>query len=264
MAATYPDPTRVSDFVPASAPLLALEQVTFAYAQSTPLIADFTWRIAPGARWAIVGPSGSGKTTLLYLLAGLRKPTAGRVLHDGQPLLKPNPQIGLMLQAYGLLPWYTARQNIHTGLQIRGLPADERRARADRWLKRLEIDHLADQFPGQLSGGQRQRVALARLLALESRTLLLDEPFSAVDELTRERLQLRLRTLQAELGSTLILVTHSVEEAALLADHILIITNFAPITDATVLHSPFNGTTPRRDDPAFTAFCRRIRDVLQL
>ena len=264
MAAIYPDQTLVSDFAPASAPLLALEQVSFAYAQSTPLVTDFTWRIAPGARWAILGPSGSGKTTLLYLLAGLRKPTAGVILHDGQPLLKPNPQIGLMLQAYGLLPWFTARQNIHTGLQIRGLPANERRERADRWLKRLEIDHLADQFPGQLSGGQRQRVALARLLALESRTLLLDEPFSAVDELTRERLQLRLRALQAELGSTLVLVTHSVEEAVLLADHILIITNFAPITNATVLHSPFNGTPPRRDDPAFTAFCRRIRDILQL
>lgn len=244
--------------------LLTLDRVSFSYRADKPLIANLSWQIAPGSTWAVLGPSGSGKTTLLYLLAGLRLPTAGMVCFRGQPLDRTPPEVGLMLQNYGLLPWFTARENIEIGLRIRGVPREVRRNRTRAWLQRLQIDDVARQYPGQLSGGQGQRVGLARLLALETSVLLLDEPFSAVDELTRERLQRLLRQLRQDLGATLVLVTHSIEEAALLADNVLLITQDNPIRDPQVFVSPFaGGAAPSRDDPQFTRFCSALRKVLQ-
>lgn len=248
----------------ADKPLLAFDNVSFHYAPSQPLIAQFDWAVGDGQHWAILGPSGSGKTTLLYLLAGLRQAKAGQVLFDGQPIHAPRPEIGLMLQDYGLLPWYTARQNVDIGMKIRGFSRADRAEIARHWLAQLEVESIADRYPAQLSGGQRQRVALARLLALGTRVLLLDEPFSAVDELTRERLQKRLWQLSRQAEATSILVTHNVEEAALLADHIMIITDYAPIRRATIVPSPFGGRLPARDEPDFIRFCAHLREVLRL
>ena len=212
-----------------------------------------------GEVWALLGPSGSGKTTLLHLAAGLRRPAGGRITLGGQVVTKPRQDVGLMLQSYGLLPWYSAERNVRVGLEIRGLTTAEVRRRSDVWLKRLELSEVAGRFPGQLSGGQRQRVALARILALEPRLLLLDEPLSAVDELARERLQKRLFELSRQTGATTLLVTHSVEEAALLADHILLVTDYAPLKHYEVLTPPFKTGLPRRDNPAFIAFCQTVR-----
>lgn len=212
-----------------------------------------------GEVWALLGPSGSGKTTLLHLAAGLRRPAGGRITLGGQVVTKPRQDVGLMLQSYGLLPWYSAERNVRVGLEIRGLATAEVRRRSDAWLKRLELTEVAGRFPGQLSGGQRQRVALARILALEPRLLLLDEPLSAVDELARERLQKRLFELSRQTGATTLLVTHSIEEAALLADHILLVTDYAPLKHYEVLTLPFKTGLPRRDDPAFIAFCQTVR-----
>ncbi len=255
---------------PAAAPLngragdeiIALDGVTFGYA--APLLADVSWHIRAGEAWSVLGPSGIGKTTLLYLIAGLRRPDQGTVRVYGQPLTAPTPAVGLLLQDYGLLPWLTARQNVELGLKIRGVARPARRQAAAEWLARMNIADAAGRFPAQLSGGQRQRVALARLLALDTPVLLLDEPLSAVDEITRERLQAALWRIRADLGSTLVMVTHSVEEAALLSENMLIFPDNPPLRDPLVLRRPPTDAMPARDDPAFQRFCADIRKALRL
>lgn len=169
-----------------------------------------------------------------------------------------------MLQDYGLLPWFTARRNIEVGLAISGSRRSEREERSAAWLARLDLEELGEKFPAQLSGGQRQRVALARLLALGPRLLLLDEPLSAVDELARERLQRQLFAVSREAGRSTLLVTHNIEEAALLADRILLITQTAPVSSYELLETPFHGQLARRDDPEFIRFCQSIRERMGL
>lgn len=242
----------------ASTPLLSFEDVGFWYDPARKLFEHFHWQVERGESWSILGPSGCGKSTLLYLIAGLRRPCLGRVLLDGKEITGPNPVVGLMLQDYGLLNWYTAARNIELGLQIRGLPRRERALRCDHWLQTLAINHIRDQYPLQLSGGQRQRVALARLLALQAPIQLLDEPLSAVDELTRERLQGQLVRINRDLGASTLTVTHNVEEAVLLGDKVLVITDHAPVTTVHTEVTTFP-TPPARDDAAFIAACRAIR-----
>lgn len=245
---------------------LELCGVDFRYGGGPALLSGLDWRIGRGETWALLGPSGCGKTTLLYLLAGMRIPQRGNAQYAGEALRRPRPEIGLVLQDFGLLPWLTAAANVELGMRLRGLAPAERETRRESWLERLGLRAVARQYPVQLSGGQRQRVALARLLALQTEALLLDEPFAAVDELTRERLQETLGLLVAELGATQVLVTHSVEEAALLAQHIALILEAAPIGEITVLQNPCwqgKGSLPARDDPDYFAFCREIRSLLK-
>jgi NitT/TauT family transport system ATP-binding protein len=243
---------------------ITLENVTFGYTR-TPIIRDLSWIIREGETWSVLGPSGSGKTTLLYLLAGLRKPQRGAVYFRGQPLNEPSHDVGLMLQDYGLLPWMNAERNVQLGLKIRGVPRDERHRIRAAWLERMQISEVANQYPAQMSGGQRQRVALARVLALQTEVLLLDEPLSAVDELTRERLQTTLRDIVSELGVTMVMVTHSVEEAVLLTDNVLIFPEQGPLHTAFAVKNPL--TQPemrRRDHPVFQRFCKQVRAELGL
>ncbi|MFW5691062.1 MAG: ABC transporter ATP-binding protein [Chloroflexota bacterium] len=250
-------------------PIIRLDDVSFGYERGQPIVDAFSWAIYPGETWGVLGPSGSGKTTLLYLLAGLRRPNSGAVYFRGERLTAPSGDVGLMLQDYGLLPWMTAERNVQLGLKIRRVPRRDRHRIRAEWLERMQIQHIAGKYPGQLSGGQRQRVALARVLALQTDVLLLDEPLSAVDELTRERLQKTLRSITAELGVTMILVTHSIEEAALLTDNVIIFPEEGPLRDPIALRSPFagllaQGQVPDRGDPEFQAFCARIRGTLGL
>jgi len=240
-----------------STALIVFEDVSFWYDPAKKLLANFHWTVNAGESWSILGPSGCGKSTLLYLIAGLRQPCAGRVLVNGEEIRAPSRAVGLMLQEYGLLNWYTAARNIELGLQIRALPKRERTARLDYWLQQLSIEPIRDQYPLQLSGGQRQRVALARLLALQAPIQLLDEPLSAVDELTRERLQKQLIHINRKEASTLT-VTHNIEEAVLLGDKVLVITDHYPISHFHTVQADF-ATIPERDDPAFVATCRAIR-----
>lgn len=242
-------------------PVITFEDVSFWYDPTQKIVADFNWSIDLNQSWSILGPSGCGKTTLLHLMAGIRQPCAGRVTFNGQTISQPHHEIGLMLQDYGLLPWYTAERNIELGLEIRHLPKAERLTRTAAWLERLDISPIRQHYPLQLSGGQRQRVALARLLALQTSVLLLDEPLSAVDELTRERLQKQLYHLYRQ--TTSIMVTHSIEEAVLLSDHIMVITDYAPITTVSQLSIPFE-TMPARHEPRFIEFCHQIRQIIGL
>jgi NitT/TauT family transport system ATP-binding protein len=262
---THTRTIRHADDLPTA---IELDGVRFAYDAARPIVDDFSWRVSEGESWSILGPSGSGKTTLLYLMAGLRKPQTGRVLLNGELVRGPSHDVGLMLQDYGLLPWLTAERNVQLGLKIRNFPRRDRHRIRAAWLERMQIAHVAKRYPGQLSGGQRQRVALARVLALETNVLLLDEPLSAVDELTRERLQKTLRAIRMELGVTMVMVTHSVEEAALLTDNVLIFPGDGALSDPFMLRSPFAGVDtanlPQRDSREFLTFTGEIREALGL
>jgi NitT/TauT family transport system ATP-binding protein len=236
-----------------------------------PIFQDFSWQVARGDAWAILGPSGGGKTTLLYLLAGLRLPTKGRITIEGEPLTRPRPHTGLILQEYGLLPWATVRQNAELGLRIRAFygpdgkhaPADFRPAeQLDPWLSRLGLNAVTEQYPGQISGGQRQRAAIARTLALQPDLLLMDEPFSSLDAPTRAGLQNLTRDLWREHALTLVMVTHSIEEAATLGQQILLLGQ-PPNRVPRIIPNPQAAAPDFRESPAYTALVRDLRRQME-
>jgi len=179
--------------------------------------------IAAGEIVALIGPNGSGKSTLLRVIAGLLQPASGRVTIDDEPVTGPSPRVGLVFQEPRLLPWRTTAANIAYPLELAGVPRKEREAKVATLLDTVGLRAAARQVPSQLSGGMRQRAALARTLVLEPSVLLLDEPFSALDELSRERLNLELLDLHARLRTTIVVVTHSVQEAIFLADRVVVL-----------------------------------------
>lgn len=200
-------------------------RVSFAAGNGDRLIAldglDLT--VGAGEVVALIGPNGSGKSTLLRVVAGLLSLERGTVTLDGQPVNGPSPRLGLVFQEPRLLPWRTTAANIGYPLELAGVARQERQARVEALLDAVGLGAAATQVPSQLSGGMRQRAALARTLALNPSVLLLDEPFSALDELTRERLNLELLALHARTPTTILVVTHSVQEAIFLADRVLVL-----------------------------------------
>ena len=177
---------------------------------------------------AILGPSGCGKSTLLQIVAGLIPPSAGQVLLDGAPVTKPPREIVYLFQQYAksLLPWRTVRQNVALAFEARaGIDKRAALAGCDHYLDMVGLASFGDHFPWQLSGGMQQRVAIARALAAQPKVLLLDEPFSAVDALTRMELQSLILDIWAKSGLTILLITHDVDEAVFLADRIAVLSN---------------------------------------
>ncbi|RME77494.1 MAG: ABC transporter ATP-binding protein [Chloroflexi bacterium] len=253
---------------------IELKNITFTYPGGAVIFKDFSWQVNRGEAWAIIGPSGCGKSTLLYLIAGLRRPVSGQLLVDNQPISRPRPQTGLILQDYGLLPWATVRDNAALGLDIRRFygpdgkhtPRDEqftdRDERVDYWLRRLGIDHVAHQYPNQISGGQRQRTAIARTLVLNPDLLLMDEPFGALDALTRENLQNLTLELRAERNLTTIIVTHNIDEAVFMGQKILVLTQ-PPTTQAIIVDNPQAGTSGYRQEELFFTRCNELRRLLE-
>jgi NitT/TauT family transport system ATP-binding protein len=179
--------------------------------------------VEPGQLVALIGPNGSGKSTLLRVIDGLLTPDRGEALLGGRPIVGPDPKVGLVFQEPRLLPWRTTEANVAYPLELAGHRPREIRARVADLLRSMRLEGAAGQIPSQLSGGMRQRAALARTLALEPEVLLLDEPFSALDELTRERLNLELLELTERTRTTVVLVTHSVQEAIFLADRVVVL-----------------------------------------
>lgn len=180
--------------------------------------------VAEGEFLAIVGPSGCGKSTLLRLLSGLLRPIAGQVSFHGRPLTAPHREIGLVFQRANLMPWRTVLDNILLPLEVAGVAQAEMLERAQALVALVGLDGFADAFPHQLSGGMQQRVALARALVHEPSVLLLDEPFGSLDALTRERMNAELLRIWALNRPTVVMVTHSIPEATLLADRVLVMT----------------------------------------
>jgi NitT/TauT family transport system ATP-binding protein len=177
-----------------------------------------------GELLAVVGASGSGKSTLLSLVAGLAKPTEGVVLLDGQPVTGPGPDRGLVFQSGAVYPWRTVERNVAFGLELLPrLPRSDRRQRVDWYLAETGLSSLRRSLPKNLSGGQRQRVAIARALVCEPEVLLLDEPFGALDVQTKEDMQLLTRRIWADTGTTILLVTHDVEEAVFLGQRVIVL-----------------------------------------
>lgn len=243
--------------------MIDLTSVTFAYPSALPLFENFSLTISRGETWAILGPSGCGKTTLLYLLAGLRQPTAGKISIEGETLTRPRPRTGLILQDYGLLPWSTVRENVQLGLRVRSFYGEDGKHApvnfqpgndVSYWLGRLGIDEVAGKFPSQISGGQRQRTAIARTLALEPDLLLMDEPFSSLDAITRQDLQNLTLSLCNEQKLTLVIVTHAIEEAVGLGRKILLLGE-APNQNARIYENPDAGQADYRVTPAYHELC---------
>ena len=199
---------------------LTISNVCKTYPSGVHALEAVNLSVKPGEIVAIVGGSGCGKSTLLRAISGLDTPTKGEVVFDGVRIVAPHEKIGIIFQEPRLLPWLTVAQNVGFGLE--GTPRAERDARVAMALRRVDLSEKADNWPRELSGGQAQRVAIARALVPRPRVLLLDEPFSALDAFTRVDLQDHLLGLWADTKPTLILVTHDVEEAIVLADRILV------------------------------------------
>lgn len=220
---------------------------------------DINLGIRQGEFVCLLGPSGCGKSTLLNAIAGFTPPTAGTVSVDGRPVSAPGPDRGMVFQEYALFPWMTVEKNIAFGLDIQRLPREKIRATVDRLLDKLQLTEFRDRYPKDLSGGMRQRVAIARVLALDSPILLMDEPFGALDALTRRTLQGELLRIWAELKKTIVFVTHSIEESVYLADRVVAMT-YRPGT----IKREVPVTLARERDPSSAEFNRYTRELAQL
>ncbi|MFJ4777449.1 ABC transporter ATP-binding protein [Streptomyces sp. NPDC088762] len=203
---------------------IVFDAVTKAFGDFTALD-GIDLEIGAGEFVVVVGPSGCGKSTLLDLLGGLSAPTAGRILLDGKPVTGPGLDRGIVFQQYALLPWRTAQGNVEFGLEATGVPRRQRAARAREFLELVGLTGFEDRHPHQLSGGMRQRVAIARSLAYDPDVLLMDEPFAALDALTRESLQDELRRIWQSTGKTVVFITHGIEEAVYLGQRVAVMTS---------------------------------------
>lgn len=192
--------------------------------RSVAALQDINLTLSRGEFVCLLGPSGCGKSTLLNLIAGFIEPSSGEIVVDGQPVREPGPERGVVFQEYAIFPWMTVARNISFGLEIKSVSAIEIRERVDFLLDKLGLREFRDRFPKDLSGGMRQRVAIARLLAIDSPVMLMDEPFGALDALTRRTLQDELLRIWRESGKTILFVTHSIEESLYLADRIVVMT----------------------------------------
>jgi nitrate/nitrite transport system ATP-binding protein len=190
------------------------------------VLGEISFNVAGGEFVTIIGPSGSGKSTLLKIIAGLETPDQGTVHLAGKPITSPTRQMGMVFQEHVLLPWLTAKQNVLFALEADGSSpgtVQQRHDIAEYWLNQVQLSDAQDLKPGQMSGGMQQRVGIARAFALESDVLLLDEPLGALDALTRHDLQQQLVYLSEHESRTFVLVTHSVDEALLLSDRVLVL-----------------------------------------
>jgi NitT/TauT family transport system ATP-binding protein len=185
-------------------------------------VARTSFAVEPGEFICLLGPSGCGKSTLLNAIAGYIRPDRGRILVDGGPVTAPGPDRGMVFQQYSLFPWKTVRENVAFGPRIAGRPTREAREIADRFLGMVGLARFGDRYPAELSGGMQQRVGIARALANRPSVLLMDEPFGALDAQTRQMMQESLTALWSDFGTTVVFVTHDVDEAIFLADRVLV------------------------------------------
>ena len=247
---------------------IAFERVSVEFpSKSGPVrvLDDVSYGIRDREFVSVIGPSGCGKTTMMNIVAGFMKPDAGRVLLDGQPISGPGPDRGVIFQDYGVFPWLTVRQNIEFGLKLAAsrVPRDEHDEVCERYMRLMGLSDFAAAWPRMLSGGMRQRLALARAYAVRPEFLLMDEPFGALDAQTRSAMQdLLLEVLQTE-GKTVMLITHSVEEAVYLSSRIIVMTA-RPTRIREIVKVPF--AYPRKeslhDKPEFAELRSHLRDLV--
>ncbi|MEW6035891.1 MAG: ABC transporter ATP-binding protein [Candidatus Micrarchaeota archaeon] len=239
--------------------IMRVEDLTLSRGGEERILEHISFDVRRGEFLSIIGSSGAGKTTLLQALAGLLAPADGRVYLHGRELRRPTARIGLVYQDYALFPWRTALGNVEFGLDIRGVPNEEKRQLAEEALDLMGILEHRDKYPVQLSGGMQQRVAIARVLVNKPEVLMLDEAFSALDVQTRRKLEEQLLQIQAELGITVILVTHLVEQALSLSDRAIIV-NKGRVEKVITLE----GGKPRNiDEPRFRELLRETEAMIK-
>ena len=216
--------------------------------------------IADGEFCGVLGHSGCGKTTLLNLVAGFERPTQGTIMVDGRPIEGPSWERTMIFQDYALFPWLTVLENVLFGLEMKRVPEERRRESANHHIALVGLDGFAHHYPHELSGGMRQRVAIARALSVNPRVLLMDEPFAALDDQNRRLMQRELTAIWQREPKTVMLVTHSIDEAILLSDRIVVMTRrpgrIKQIVDVTL-------PRPRdEDDPAYIALKKELRALI--
>ncbi|GAA2909561.1 NitT/TauT family transport system ATP-binding protein [Microbacterium keratanolyticum] len=220
---------------------------------------DVSLDVADNEFITVVGPSGCGKSTLMNILAGLDSPTSGEALVDGKAVRGPGPDRGVIFQQYALFPWLTVRKNVEFGLKTAGLGAKERRAKAEHFIEMVGLSDFADALPKMLSGGMKQRCAIARAYAVDPSILLMDEPFGALDALTRVKLQEQLLDTWSREKRTVMFITHDVDEAVFLANRVVVMAaRPGRIYDVIDVDLPYPRTEEMRLSPEFTELRNRV------
>jgi NitT/TauT family transport system ATP-binding protein len=211
---------------PAVGPALRVANVAKTFDGGVQALGEVGFAIERGRFVSVLGPSGCGKSTLLRLIGGLHAPDDGATIEVlGRPVQGPSPDVGIVFQTHNMLPWATLEENVRLAAEIRGLPDAEIRERTDRVLEVLKLGAFRRRYPHELSGGMRQRAAFGQILILRPQLLLLDEPFGALDALTRDQLNVELLALWQSLGQTVVMVTHSIAEAVFLSDRVLVMSD---------------------------------------
>jgi nitrate/nitrite transport system ATP-binding protein len=250
-------------------PLLALERVVKSFqrgAQITEVLRNVDLTVERGEFISIIGHSGCGKSTMLNLIAGLTRVTSGVVLLDNKEVNAPGPDRAVVFQNHSLLPWLTVYENVRLAVD-KVLAGRKSRAQRHEWVMQnlalVHMTHAADKRPGEISGGMKQRVGLARALAMEPKVLLMDEPFGALDALTRAHLQDSIMTIHAQLKNTVIMITHDVDEAVLLSDRIVMMTNGPAAHIGEILDVPLARPRKRLELVADATYTRCREAVLK-
>ncbi len=245
------------------APAIRVEGVRKTFAsggREVVALAGIDLEVAAGEFVCLLGPSGCGKSTLLNAVAGFSPPSAGRILAAGREVTSPGPDRAMVFQEYALFPWMTVAENVAFGLEVKGARDGAIRSTVDAWLEKLHLLEFRDRHPKDLSGGMRQRVAIARVLAIDPPILLMDEPFGALDALTRRNLQEELLRIWAGSGKTVLFVTHGIEESVFLADRVVVMTH-RPGTVKEIV--PVGLPRPRDPSSAeFNALSRRVTSLV--
>ncbi|MCK4257760.1 MAG: ABC transporter ATP-binding protein [Halanaerobiales bacterium] len=241
--------------------MISIENLTLYYPKTQiTAFTDINLEIKKGSTTVLIGPSGCGKTSLLYVLAGLKRASHGRVKYE---LDKPRDNLAIILQEYGLFPWKTVEENISLGMHLRRLRSSVISKRLENILERLSLNPYRHHYPAQLSGGQKQRVALARSLVLKPEILLMDEPFSSLDALTRENAQeLFLELKNSHDDMTVVLITHSIEEAVYLGDRLLVMSP-CPGQIIADVSNPGWGSSDFRKNESFLQLSNHLRGLLK-
>jgi NitT/TauT family transport system ATP-binding protein len=247
----------------AVSPILAARNVTktFTTGKDQELVAvdNLSLEINEGEFICLLGASGCGKSTILNMFAGFTQPTAGHMLLRGAPIVAVEPRCGMVFQSYALFPWKTVRANVEFGLKMQGVGRAERRARAAAFIDMVHLKGFEEHYPAELSGGMQQRVTIARLLAADPEVLLMDEPFAALDAMTRQVMQEELLKIHEQSGKTIVFITHSIDEALLLSSRLFVMSARPGRIKAIV---PNTLPTPRRLSVQFSPEYSRLKSVV--
>ncbi|HEY8370784.1 MAG TPA: ABC transporter ATP-binding protein [Thermodesulfobacteriota bacterium] len=237
--------------------------ISKSYGGEIQALRDITLEFPRGELTTLLGPSGCGKTTLLKIIAGLIQPDAGEVLVGGRRVTGPGPERAFVFQDFALMPWATVLRNVGFGLELRGTPRGEREDVARRYIEEVGLLGFEHRYPHELSGGMRQRVGLARALAVNAEVILMDEPFSAVDEQTRRKFQEDLLQLLAQEKKTVIFVTHSIEEAVYLSNRIVLLSR-RPGSVSRIIRTSFDRSGSPDEIRRAEAYLDTVEEIWQL